>query len=307
MPRPLAGPARGASLVELLVGMLLALMVLGIALQLMLIARARYQRLADDALIEDRGMRALEAIGQAVRRAGWITDTPTASLVRRWPGAGAPLSLFGVDDCGSPRRIAALECQERGVQSSDALMTRFAGRTSNNKESADSAMLDCAGYGVWERAGGDEDPRLGSMLLFVSVSNERESVPRLMCRSFARQNTPAAGVTYEIVRGVETLQLLYTLAPTSASTAQTKPARAMQADDWYRVRQVHAAIVVRGNHYSLRSPASETIVLFPEFGPVSGAQAEDMEFRPPDPRRNRARFTATFAVRNPLRCEADAC
>ena len=62
MPRPLARPARGASLVELLVGMLLGLMVLGIALQLMLVARARYQRLADDALIEDRGTRALQAI-----------------------------------------------------------------------------------------------------------------------------------------------------------------------------------------------------------------------------------------------------
>lgn len=103
MPHPLARPARGASLVELLVGMLLGLMVLGIVLQLMLVARARYQRLADDALIEDRAMRALQAIAQAVRQAGWVTDTPIASLVRRWPGAGAPLSLFGSDDCGRPR------------------------------------------------------------------------------------------------------------------------------------------------------------------------------------------------------------
>ena len=93
MPRPLARPARGVSLVELLVGMIIALMVLGIALQLMLIARARYYRLADEALIKDRGMQALELIGSAVHHAGWITDTPASSSARRWPDSGAPPSL----------------------------------------------------------------------------------------------------------------------------------------------------------------------------------------------------------------------
>lgn len=303
MPRPLARPARGASLVELLVGMLLGLMVLGIALQLMLVARARYQRLADDALIEDRGTRALQAIAQAVHQAGWVTDTPVASLVRRWPSAGAPLSLLGSDDCGRPQKIPALNCQSEGEQHSDALMTRFAGR------SPDAATYDCAGFGIRERIGGDEDPRLGSMLLFISVSDDDEHAPRLMCRSFAGRNAnaPAAGQTHEIVRGIETLQLLYTIAPTSTSPGATKPARAMQPEDWYRVRQVHAAIVVRADHYALRPPPSDTITLFPELGPVPDARTEDVEFRPQDLRRSRARFTATFSVRNPLHCEADAC
>ena len=67
MRHALIRPARGVSLIELLVGMVIALMVLGIALQMMLIARARYQRLADEALIEDRAMQALELIGHAVR------------------------------------------------------------------------------------------------------------------------------------------------------------------------------------------------------------------------------------------------
>jgi type IV pilus assembly protein PilW len=303
MPRPLARPARGASLVELLVGMLLGLMVLGIALQLMLVARARYQRLADDALIEDRGTRALQAIAQAVHQAGWITDTPVASPVRRWPSAGAPLSLLGSDDCGRPQKIPALNCQSEGEQHSDALMTRFAGR------SPDAATYDCAGFGIRERIGGDEDPRLGSMLLFISVSDDDEHAPRLMCRSFAGRNAnaPAAGQTHEIVRGIETLQLLYTIAPTSTSPGATKPARAMQPEDWYRVRQVHAAIVVRADHYAFRPPPSDTITLFPELGPVPGARTEDVEFRPQGLRRSRARFTATFSVRNPLHCEADAC
>lgn len=70
MPSPLAPPARGVSLVELLVGMVIALIVLGIALQLILVARAHYWRMADDALIQDRGMEAIEFVGKVIRQAG---------------------------------------------------------------------------------------------------------------------------------------------------------------------------------------------------------------------------------------------
>nr|WP_311526646.1 PilW family protein [uncultured Ralstonia sp.] len=310
MPRPLARPARGASLVELLVGMVIALMVLGIALQLTLIARARYQRLADEALIEDRGMRALELIGNAVRQAGWITDIPGVSSVRRWPSAEAPLSLFGVDDCDSPKGVPDLECGTRHAeQRSDALMARFSGRNKlpPNSTTADGAMHNCIGFEIPERTGSDEDPRLGSMLLFISISEDGELAPRLMCRSFAPGNTPAEGRAREIVRGVEILQLLYTLAPTPTSPEKIVSARAMSAKDWYRVQLVHVAIVVRGDRYSMRQPALDSIALFREITPAPDAQSEDLSFRPKDPRRNRARFTATFAVRNPLRCEADAC
>lgn len=311
MPRLLAKPARGTSLVELLVGMIIALMVLGIALQLMLIARVRYQRLADEALIQDRGKRALELIGNAVRQAGWTTDTPIASSVRRWPGAGAPLSLAGADDC-NPKRIVGLDCNSgHSEQRSDALIVRFSGRNQlpPNAREPDGATRDCDDYGVRERVGGDEDPRLGSILLFISVSNDAERAPRLMCRSFLRNNGDAlaAGFASEVVRGIEALQLLYTLAPTATSQAKTVSARAMSPADWYRVQQVHVAIVVQGNHYTLRAPTEGRIALFPELDPAPDAQPEDLEFRPKDPFRNRTRFTETFTVRNPLRCEVDAC
>jgi len=312
MPRLLARTARGVSLVELLVGMIIALMVLGIALQLTLIARARYQRLADEALIEDRGMRALELIGNAVRQAGWITDAPALSSVRRWP-TGAPPSLFGVDDCDAPKGPPNLKCGgNHAEQRSDALMVHFAGRSQllpNGKDAADGAMLNCVGYGVPERTGGDDDPRLGSMLLYVTVSKkDGERAPRLMCRSFKSETTPPTeGQASEIVRGVEILQLLYTLAPTPASPEMTVSARNMSTEDWYRVQRVHVAIVVRGNHNAMRVPASDKIALFRELGSAPNALTEDLYFQPKDPRRNRARFYATFAVRNPLRCEVDAC
>lgn len=311
MPRPLTRQPGGASLVELLVGMIIALMVLAIALQLMLVVRARYQRLADEALIEDRGMRALELVGKAVRQVGWITDTPTASTVRRWADATAPLSLVGADDCGQPKKTVELECGPHAVQHSDALLVRFSGRNHlpPNSHEPDGATLDCDNYGVRERAGTEADPRLGSMLLFISVSTDAEQAPRLMCRSLSRNSGDSlvAVNSREVVRGVETLQLLYSLAPTTTSQAETVSARTLATADWYRVEQVHVAIVVRGDRYSLRPSTPDKIALFPAFESASGARPEDLSFQPEDRRRNRALFTATFAVRNPLRCEVDAC
>lgn len=303
MPRPLAPPTRGVSLVELLVGMIIALMVLGIALQLTLIARAHYWRMADDAMIQDRGMEAIEFIGKVIRQAGWITDTPVVSSVRRWPGANAPSSLLGHDNCGRPHMTPAFNCDRRGEAASDALLVRFSGRGANG----DGAMRDCLGYGVPERQATQGDPRLGGLMLYVTHSGTA-NVPQLVCRAFQRNvDAPVDGSSDAVVRGVETLQLLYTVGSDTTSPATIKSARSMQDEDWFRVRLVHVGIVVQGDHLAVQAPTADTISLFPDLTAVPNALAEDLQFRPADPRRNRAHFSATFAVRNPLRCEADAC
>lgn len=315
MPRTLARPAHGASLVELLVGMVIALMVLAIALQLTLVARARYQRLADEALIEDRGMQALELIGSAVRQAGWITDTPSSSPMRRWPDADAPPSLVGKDDCGDPAMLSTLVC--RGLAShcnapgcSDALLIRFAGRSTEPQGlSHDGATRDCTGHGVPERIAGERDPRAGYILLYVSRSSDPEREPQLMCRSIKRdfERSPEEATGDGFVRGVETLQLLYTLAPTATSSAITMSARAMNDQDWHRVQFIHVTLVVHGDRFRAQPPVISDTALFPELVPPEGAQSEDLHFLPAEPQRRRARFQATLAVRNPLRCGADAC
>ncbi|MCO5398444.1 PilW family protein [Ralstonia soli] len=312
MPRPLARRACGVSLVELLVGMVIALMVLGIALQLTLIARARYLRLADEALIQDRGMQALDLIRTAVNQAGWVTDTPTASPTRRWPSDSAPPSLVGWDNCGNQALPAASGPCPSGLRGSDALLVRFAGRGKSVSDAdGDGATRDCAGYPVPERDASETDPRLGYILLYVARSSDAAQVPQLMCRSLKRDfKTPPAdpGRGSAMVRGVETLQLLYTLAPTATALGETVSARDMTKDDWYRVQQIEVSLVVRGERFSARTPPSETIELFPEIKAIRGAPIkQDLEFRPTDPHRNRARFTATLAVRNPLHCEADVC
>jgi len=303
MPRALARPARGVSLVELLVGMTIALMVLGIALQLTLIARAHYWRMADDAMIQDRGMEAIEFVGKVIRQAGWITDTPIVSSVRRWPSANAPSSLLGKDNCGRPHMTPAFNCDRRGEGASDALLVRFSGRG----VIGDGAMRDCLGYGVPERQTTQGDPRLGGLMLYVTYSGAA-NVPQLVCRAFQRNvDAPDDGSSDAVVRGIETLQLLYTIGSDSTSPSTVKSARSMQDEDWFRVRLIHVGIVVQGDHFAVKTPTTDAISLFPELTTASDALAEDLQFRPADPRRNRAHFVATYAVRNPLRCEVDAC
>ncbi len=311
MTHPLIRPARGVSLVELLVGMVIALMVLGIALQLTLIARQRYLRLADEALIEDRGMQALELIRIAVQQAGWITDTPATSLARRWPSKGDGPSLAGIDNCGSPHMLPTFGCGSNGERGSDALLVRFAGRNPQpDGKNEDGATRDCSGRGIPERIDGASDPRLGYMMLYVSESSTKDASGRgnelqLMCRSLTRDFTgelkePNAGSG--MVRGIDTLQLLYT-ATTRPGVAISE--RDMQPADWRHVQQVHVAMVIRGNNFAVRSPDSNRISLFP--GLPAQATDQDLYFIPTDPRRNRRLFNATLTVRNPLYCEVDAC
>ena len=248
-------------------------------------------------------MEAIEFVGKVIRQAGWITDTPVVSSVRRWPGANAPSSLLGHDNCGRPHMTPAFNCDRRGEAASDALLVRFSGRGANG----DGAMRDCLGYGVPERQATQGDPRLGGLMLYVTHSGTA-NVPQLVCRAFQRNvDAPVDGSSDAVVRGVETLQLLYTVGSDTTSPATIKSARSMQDEDWFRVRLVHVGIVVQGDHLAVQAPTADTISLFPDLTAVPNALAEDLQFRPADPRRNRAHFSATFAVRNPLRCEADAC
>ena len=310
MTYPLVRPARGVSLVELLIGMVIALMVLGIALQLTLIARQRYLRLADEALMEDRGMQALELIRTAVEQAGWITDTPATSLTRRWPDKGDAPSLAGMDNCGGPHMLPTFGCRSNGERGSDALLVRFAGRSTRpDGKGEDGATRDCSGRGIPERIDGASDPRLGYMMLYVSESSIKDASGRgnelqLMCRSLTREFTgapkePTAG--YGMVRGIDTLQLLYTVA-TRPGVAMS--ASDMQPADWRQVQQVHVAVVIRGD-LAIRPPEPNRITLFP--GLSAQATNQDIYFTPTDPRRNRRLFNATLIVRNPLYCEVDAC
>ncbi len=304
--------ARGASLVELLVGMLIGLVVLGIALQLVWVIRVRYQQLADEAWIDDRGAQALEQITSALRQAGWVTDTPASSPARRWPGTDALPPLVGADDCGGLALINGIHCASGGISDSDALLVRFAGRSGQpDGLQADGSVVDCSGYGVPERMeGGGNAPHAGFMLFYVGRAESGE--PQLMCRTPSRRDgrlQTGRWTSRGMVGSVEAMQLLYTLAATQTSPSTTLSARALTPAQWRRVQAVHIAVVVRGErvHAHARSTSVAALTLFPDLrGPI-GATPQDLHFRPAETAHRRKVFTTTVRLRNPLACEADAC
>ncbi len=312
MRRRLPLAVRGASLVELLAGMLIGLLVLGIALQLVWVVRTRYQQLADEALINDRGTQALELMATALRQAGWVTDTPASSLVRRWADMNTLPPLMSADDCGGLALIDGLHCVSGGLSDSDALLVRFAGR-SNQPDGlqADGSVVDCSGYGVPERTkGGGDNPHAGFMLLYVGRAESGE--PQLMCRTPSRRDgrqQRGRWTSRGMVPGVETVQLLYTLAATQASPPATLSARSLAPAQWRSVRAVHVAIVVRGEriHADAAGKPIKTLVLFPDLPEPVHAAPQDLHFRPTEMARHRAVFTTTVRLRNPMMCEADAC
>ncbi|WP_199030313.1 PilW family protein [Ralstonia sp. ASV6] len=309
--RRLSYATRGTTLIELLVGMFVALIVLGVALQLTLLARARYQRITDEALIEDRGTQALELLTTALQQAGWVTDTPATRGIRQWPDAKAPPSIQGADSC-TPREAENLECGSGGIRSSDAVLVRFAGHNMpTSPQRADNSISDCSGYGVTEQVqGGDADLRPGYMLLYLSKASDGE--PQLMCRSRRHQSGQPltnAWTSNGMVRGVETMQLLYSVGTADGSTITTLSARAITPDQWRRVQAVHIALVVRGDYIDPASTGKSvpTLTLFPRLRQPEGANAQDLGFTPTQPQRRRALFTATVRLRNPLACEVDVC
>ncbi|MEF2250270.1 PilW family protein [Ralstonia solanacearum] len=312
MRRRLPLAVRGASLVELLAGMLIGLLVLGIALQLVWVVRTRYQQLADEALIDDRGTQALELMATALRQAGWVTDTPASSPVRRWADMNTLPPLMGADDCGGLALIDGLHCTSGGLSDSDALLVRFAGRSSQpDGLQADGSVVDCSGYGVPERTkDGGDDPHTGFMLLYVGRAESGE--PQLMCRTPSRRDgrqQRGRWTSRGMVPGVETVQLLYTLAATQASPPTTLSARSLAPAQWRSVRAVHVAIVVRGEriHADAAGKPLKKLALFPDLpGPVNAAPL-DLHFQPTEIARRRAVFTTTVRLRNPMMCEADAC
>lgn len=311
--RRLPQASRGATLVELLIGTVIGLIVLGIVLQLTLVARARYQRIADDALIEDRGTQALELLTTAIQQAGWVTDTPASRPERRWTGLEAPPSIQGADNCRAGNLTSTqIECQARGaVRGSDALVARFAGKGNLADHSrADDQIFDCLGNAVPERIpGNSDDPRAGVMLIYVTEASA-DNEPQLMCRSLNRNTGEFSKDMPGMVRGIETLQLLYTVGAADETSTKLLSARSLALEEWHRVQAVHVALVARGEYndpHTAGKPAPR-ITLFPHLPqPESNVTRQDLDFTPTKTQRRRAIFTTTVRVRNPLACEVDVC
>lgn len=299
------GQYRGLSLVELLVGLVLGLLVMGLAAVTFQALQAAYRLAVDRILLEERGQRALAAVAHLVRHAGWRpADAPALP-------PGAPPVLSGRDDCGQPAIGQALSCGRRATGASDALMVRLSGSAQGSDPTVpDGTMTDCGGYPLAmqavDEAGAPVAGHAAANLLYLGVGNDGE--PQLLCRYPSRRAGRAlagAWTSGALVRGVETLQFRYGVDRDGDGAVDDFLSAAEIEDGgaaWNQVRAVQVAMVLRGERPQAGAGPAAPLLLLPRRPQdVPAAPGSDTVFLPADGHGLvRKVFAATFRLRNPM-------
>lgn len=294
---------QGVALPELLVAMAVGLAVTLFSVTLVVSSNGTYLAQNDIAAVEDAGRFALDALGRGIRQAAYVDwEEPVADA------GAAPAQVRGLDARTLTATSAALDQpRDDALNGSDVLALRFAG-------AADGSVLNCAGFAV-------PDSAQGWSIFYVAKASD--GVGELRCK-YRGANAWRAEA---LVRGVESLQLLYGLdtdtprdgLPDTYETASQIDARdaslslvgssaAARARDlnrkthWKRVCAVRASLLVHG----LKSVTLDAMEApFHLFGPSYDAGATDTgavidPAQLPAQQRHRVRrvFAATFLMRN---------
>ncbi|MBY4898165.1 PilW family protein [Cupriavidus sp. AU9028] len=302
---------RGATLVELLVGMALGAIVATGATVALRAVLAAYRHAVADVQLDQQGRAALDAIAHLVRHAGWRPGG-----IGAWPHAQAvPVPLQGRDDCARPSSTGGLHCAGPGLGASDALLVRFGGPASAAAQALpDRYLTDCSGFPV--QPGAIADYAVAN-LLYLGAGLDGE--PQLLCRYPGRpEGAPGASqagatagwATAVLARGVETLQFRFGVDRDGDGMVDAFVRADAIADEagWRQVLAVRVALVLRaanGNRTADRS--STAIALMPPLLP--GEENADTVFRPPmQPARLRRVFATTVQLRNPTPpCPGQRC
>jgi len=297
------------SLVELMVGLVLGLLVLGLAGVAFHALQLAYRLAVDRILLEERGQRALAMVAHLVRHAGWRA-TEAGALP-----ADAPPALSGSDDCGQPAIGNALSCGRRGVAASDALLVRMSGSASAGDPTApDRTMIDCSGYPLAAQAVDDGGAAVAghaaANLLYVGLGNDGE--PQLLCRYPTRRNGKAqagAWTSGALVRGVETMQLRYGVDRDGDGVIddylRAGELERPGAPSWTQVRAVQVALVLRGERPLPGAGPSDALPLLPRRAQDAAApEGSDILFHPDtNPGLVRRVFATTVHLRNPANAD----
>lgn len=294
---------RGWVLAELLVSMAVGLVVSLFGAALLVASNASYTAQDDIATVEDAGRFALDALGRAVRQGAYVdwdqfvddastAPAPVAGLDARWLSAATPA-------LGDPR--------EDAINGSDVLALRFA-------PSADGSVLNCAGFPVTDDARG--------WSIFY-VARGAGGIAELRCK----YRGPKAWRAEAIVRGIDTMQVLYgvdTDSPADGQPNSYESASALNARDaalllvgadkasrardfnrkthWKRVCAVRVSLLLHGARSAQDGSAPARYSLFgPGYdgGTADPGTAIDPSGWPAKERdRERRMFAATFLLRN---------
>jgi type IV pilus assembly protein PilW len=264
---------QGLTLVELLVALAISLVIV-IAASTFFLGSSRSRDTQDAAsLLQDNARFATEVITRSIQQAGYqnyIWSTAGAASRREVlpPSDGQPdLRGYNNTAAGTSTNHGAHDTSSNRINNSDTLVARFQG--SSSASGADGSMVDCMG-----RPLPAPDVLVARYYSIFEVRKPTGSVePELRCKYGSINSSGTLAFSAEpIVRGVESLQLMYGV-DTNADSVADSWRNAEQVDNgcsgtgcitnWQQVRSVRVGMVLRSPTAVAVSSASGTSILSP--------------------------------------------
>jgi len=300
--------ARGFSLIELMVALVISLLVLVATVSFYMMTRSTYTTIDDSSNLEERGQFALGVITRALRQTAFSPPNTSGGGTIQLAQSDPPM-ISGVDGCNSPGDVESLSqtvtasCTTTMVDTAnDALEVRFFGSgTAAAPTVPDNSMVDCSGQGVASPTSIDLAASQRGLSMFFIQTDKTGSY--LACKFRQRDSTGAATSTFatqQLVPGVESLQFLYGVSVDGDAVPDVfKRATDMSTTDWQNVYAVKVALVIRADNASADVGAGQpTFNLFGKqytYGDGTYKATTNTQMA-------RRLFTATVQTRNYMTC-----
>ncbi|MEG1968824.1 MAG: PilW family protein [Burkholderiaceae bacterium] len=253
----------GATLIELMISLVIALILL-LTLSALLLGSLQSLRTQDGAsVIEDRGRFAVDTMARIIRLGGYVN----------WPGD----ERNGVKFSG--RAVHGVDGRQTGTTAadSDTLTVRYLGSAID--AAADRTIFDCAGAAV----PADGNPATVSTNVFRVINAE------LTCAVDGGEPQP-------LIAGVERLHFLYGVDRNDDGIPDTYQ-RASEVSAWNRVLAVKVALLLAGETGERTAP-DDTIYVLLSDGRGSRVTLDAAALNAADRSRLRRQFNTTVVLRN---------
>lgn len=325
--RPSRQRHRGLTLVEVLVAITLMLLITVATVSLYNVNASSKRTVDGSQQLDDVARFAFHLIGEAARNAGYANVAMLSRGIESGGGLAAPggtvSNLFDLcETTGNTIPCPILGFDNSTVTSSstnfgstnsnapnasDSLAIRFYGSGADGRSGkplADGTMRTCNGTAVAASSSGMPTTvgELGLSIFYIGTDDTNE--PNLYCYS---DPGTATRDTNAIVRGVETMQIMYGVdlclpLANPACVRDGVPDRWVSAADvgdanWRFVKALRVGLVVRGAPGSAQ--VSSTAALSPLGAAFSNGNTEaGLSFTPPADGRLRRTYVTTFLLRN---------
>jgi type IV pilus assembly protein PilW len=264
--------AKGMTLVELLVAMVIGLLITLAAVSSLIVSRQGFSTVDASSQLRDNGRLAADLIQRVALQAGFKDVQYVISPDSDDPTNPIPANITGFNNAkfkSTDLTTATARTSSETGYGSDVLILRYqTARLYNNTTSsvADQTMIDCAGNPISTIPTGSDDRMVS--VFHVAVSTDGE--PALMCGRSSNGLAPYS--SQPLISGVENFQVLYGVAGfTAVNTSfdcadrtvavNTVPSKYLRADEifvggntssqatynnWRCVRSIRIGMVLRG-------------------------------------------------------------